>query len=1451
MKRNIRLISLLMTVFMVLSMLQTAISASAVTSAAPTQDPTSIDRVIVNMRDAESFAEKMNIYQHTPTEVEPDPYTGGKISFNDDLQAMELEYAENKRQPDWRAMLRFNKKDTITAEYKYLVVVYNVKTTGTYKMTLWNSPGAGPEIVIADGGKDTNGFVVSAPFDISKTNDAGSIQARWMVTNMNTLGIESEDKELKFYVKEFGFFKSEADAKSYYANVDINKYPPELDEEALEEANLPDPVVMKFDKTILMLQNGFGYFTNGTDVDTHNYTAMTVDGNTCIKLNYDPNEKWEAYRTMPQFTMPNMVTEQHKYMRIVYMTTDTTANKITLRNNAGKGNVVLADNTAVSRGEWVVSDAIDISEGILQRYIDAKHCTLQFTSTNPDSEIYIKEIAFFCSLTQAGKYYGDVVTAHQALTFGDAGNSGFYGNGATDNYGVWEVNNIDATVDIKYAESTNMKTNFCAKVRFDDSELRTEYKYARVYYRASIPSGQNNISMKLYNDGGGDMAIFSSTVADTNGDYKLTKTVELSEGMVARLQKPMHASLYLDCTDPYAVFSIKAIYFFPTKAAANSFDPVQKLSEVTVCGNSITDYRIVVSEEAGDQVYVAASAIAGRIKTLTNVYLDIVTDAEAPTAKEILIGNTNRKISSEIYDSLESYDKYAAKVSGGTIAINAYLPANLSAAVNDYMRNYFYLGLDNPEKIELDENSALSGSTSNMKVYPEWNQDDENVSNPTVFTDSFDTDSGYFTEENNTQNWTVENGVYSTDAKGFALSYIHVYEADAELGMRMKYTKADKDANFGLMLRYVGEDGYIKAGYDFDLGEWYIDQREGNDFYRIRKASAKADIKADTWYDVVFNVDGKTATLTVDGKVAVSASDIDLTSAGRVGVYAENAAVTVDDANLVLLSGTGTIWQNVTHMKIDQGKYMEGGSAWVLNDGTVLFEHSNVAYKSTDNGFTWAQTDKHMGVAGYPTIYRLNDGSFLRTANKQNKWIIVEISTDDGKTWTEQGTITNRYWQLDGKDTTAGAGNMNDKMFQSPTTGRIFYSQNYESQAGPVEGRTVFCEFFYSDDNGKTWTKSDTDSWELPGNETQTHFGECKMMECADGTIRIYNSWNPTGNIQYTESTDNGVTWGPLTPLEGFNCTQSSMQWVRDPYAENDTTYYMVWINNEKIKGYASSAPRSRLSLAKTTDGKNWEVMGDVWCWETNWLAPNCLALINQIVDPFIQVTETTIIVGSGISEQIALASASDNTYHQAQREHIWCIDKAANQPAEQLYDFKDVDTKDSFYEAVKYAVDNGLFNGTSTTTFEPYTTMNRAMFVTVLGRLEGAQVDNNTATEFTDVKVGEWYTGSVAWAAKNGIVNGMGNGIYGVTNTITVEQACTILYRYASGKSVGDSALDGKSTADFTDYASVSDWAKDGVNWAVENGIYEGSGSKLSPSAPASRWLVATMFANYVKAFS
>jgi len=554
----------------------------------------------------------------------------------------------------------------------------------------------------------------------------------------------------------------------------------------------------------------------------------------------------------------------------------------------------------------------------------------------------------------------------------------------------------------------------------------------------------------------------------------------------------------------------------------------------------------------------------------------------------------------------------------------------------------------------------------------------------------------------------------------------------------------------------------------------------------------------------------------------------------------------------------GTIWRNVAHTLLPGEQYREGGSVFEMKDGTLNYTHHFGAnFKSTDNGKTWQAIEPWTTFNGYVNMLRLVDGSLMKVAS-EGAYMYSYTSTDEGKTWTRGGKITDTKFRADAT-INAGAVNMNDKINQS-ASGTVFYSQNYETtthyfeENGDGVKRKVFCEFFFSKDNGKTWTKSDTTSWTIEGNETQTHFGECKIVECADGTIRMYNSWNHYGCIVYSDSTDGGKTFGPLQMMPEFPCACSSMQFYRDPYGETDTTYYMIWINTQDNPVETGTMPRSTISLAKSTDGKSWTFLGDVWRWQSNYRYGTNGAVLNHVVDPFVKTNKDYIIIGTGLSEHLALPG--DNSYHGAQRQHIWSIKKDTlgdGTPitgVEYAGSFKDVHNGHSFYDAVKFVVAEGLFNGTSETTFEPYTAMNRAMFVTVLGRLEKADVTGlGIVPVFKDMLGGAWYSPYVEWASKNGIVNGYGDGKFGVLDNVTVEQACVILARYNGFKT--GTTPSGKTVSDFTDASDVSDWAADAVKWAVENGVYSGNGTHLDPKVPATRAVVATMFANYVKAFS
>ena len=151
-------------------------------------------------------------------------------------------------------------------------------------------------------------------------------------------------------------------------------------------------------------------------------------------------------------------------------------------------------------------------------------------------------------------------------------------------------------------------------------------------------------------------------------------------------------------------------------------------------------------------------------------------------------------------------------------------------------------------------------------------------------------------------------------------------------------------------------------------------------------------------------------------------------------------------------------------------------------------------------------------------------------------------------------------------------------------------------------------------------------------------------------------------------------------------------------------------------------------------------------------------------------------------------------------------------------------DVADDFWgkTAIDYVVAEGLMNGTSETTFAPEMTTTRAMLMTILARMDG-----------TDTTGGEtWYQKGMDWAVSQGVSDGTNP-----EGTITREQLAVMLYRYAGSPTVSGDALT------FADADQVSDWAVDGVRWAVANGILSGKGNDiLDAQGNATRAEVAQM---------
>ena len=156
---------------------------------------------------------------------------------------------------------------------------------------------------------------------------------------------------------------------------------------------------------------------------------------------------------------------------------------------------------------------------------------------------------------------------------------------------------------------------------------------------------------------------------------------------------------------------------------------------------------------------------------------------------------------------------------------------------------------------------------------------------------------------------------------------------------------------------------------------------------------------------------------------------------------------------------------------------------------------------------------------------------------------------------------------------------------------------------------------------------------------------------------------------------------------------------------------------------------------------------------------------------------------------------------------------------------FDDVASSDWFADAVKYVSDKGLMSGTGSDKFAPSATTTRAMLMTVLARYAGEDTTGGAT----------WYEKGMNWAKAKGVSDGTNPNA-----NITREQLVTMMYRYA-----GTPAANG-SLSDFSDTASVSSYAVNAMQWAVENGIVNGSNGKLNPQNNATRAQVAAILMRF-----
>ena len=176
-------------------------------------------------------------------------------------------------------------------------------------------------------------------------------------------------------------------------------------------------------------------------------------------------------------------------------------------------------------------------------------------------------------------------------------------------------------------------------------------------------------------------------------------------------------------------------------------------------------------------------------------------------------------------------------------------------------------------------------------------------------------------------------------------------------------------------------------------------------------------------------------------------------------------------------------------------------------------------------------------------------------------------------------------------------------------------------------------------------------------------------------------------------------------------------------------------------------------------------------------------------------------------------------------------------------YRFQDVKAGDWFFEAVDHMASEGCIAGVSETHFGPGLDMNRASFVTLLGRLAGVE-KVYAETPFVDVPVDSFCSGYVAWAVEKGITGGVDATHFAPAASINRTQLVTFLYAYAKSEGMDVTVADPDAVlAQFTDTAGLPGWAQTPLAWAVDRGLLSGMGDGvIAPAGTANRAQVAVV---------
>lgn len=392
--------------------------------------------------------------------------------------------------------------------------------------------------------------------------------------------------------------------------------------------------------------------------------------------------------------------------------------------------------------------------------------------------------------------------------------------------------------------------------------------------------------------------------------------------------------------------------------------------------------------------------------------------------------------------------------------------------------------------------------------------------------------------------------------------------------LKAKVNVSQCSGGFWFVFRNSTEEWYDKIGYNAVSKKWELVHRYGTDKV-ITSAAGELDLNRDVVMELV--CDDENVTLLCNG-TAVIGGAVGQTNHGKTGFMLNNAVAKIYSVDY---TGDSKVSEGITDFTLP---YAYTNDFLKLKNGNILMmSDSNKTYESSDNGAAWNLKTTH-DTHYQANFIRLNSGKILTLVRQESGGgyeVSAYLSENDGKSFS--GPYLVQQAKI--------CGSMNNKLYQSPTTGRIFYAttEKDSSDGAEILEDSSYACVYYSDDEGETWTKSETD---MTTEATGLNLQEPKTVDLPDGTVRTYFR-SDLGFLYYADSKDGGKTFGEFK-RSNFISVQHAFNIERDPY--NTDTYYMIWEYDNTNENPVRQYPRTRAALAVSYDGcKTWNYVMDLY----------------------------------------------------------------------------------------------------------------------------------------------------------------------------------------------------------------------------------------------------------------